>query len=485
MEPFRDFKVILNNLKGLFVVIGILMLAMAILSWYTGDSLSATGFLYGAVIGIGIGLILYIALPGTTNPELKHAMVIAALAYLIISAISAIPFVSVAHMAPIDAYFEAISGWTGSGFSMIASPESVSPMILLWRSATQWIGGLGVIVLMVTILIRPGTSTYMLYQSEAHKDKIHPSIRSTIKTIWGLYLALTIAGLLLLYFAGMPLWDALNTAMAGIGTGGFSIYADSIAAYDSVLIELAVIPIIIAGALPFVVVYKTFRKGIHSLINDAQVRAFFAIILVGAAILTVENYGFYQGIVTSARYSVFQFISAITGAGFQTADISQWSQPALLVMAVAMVIGGCAGSTSSGIKVARVIFLNDQVKLWFAKVLRSRNSVTVLKVNNKRVTEDIISAELTEATFISFLWVVALLLSIYLLSNVAGSGYDLSLVVFSVSSALGNVGLYCGIVNPGLSDLGKIVIIVDMWIGRLEIIPVMLLVRYLFKGFRF
>jgi trk system potassium uptake protein TrkH len=338
---------------------------------------------------------------------------------------------------------------------------------------------------MVTILIRPGTSTYMLYRSEAHKDKIHPSIRSTIKTIWGVYLALTIAGLLLLYLAGMPLWDALNTAMAAIGTGGFSIYGDSIAAYDNILIELTVIPLIIAGALPFVIIYKTFRKGINILISDAQVRALFAIMAVGAIILTVENLSFYQSVATSARYSGFQFISAITGAGFQTADLTHWSQPALLVMAVAMVIGGCAGSTASGIKVARVIFLNDQVKLWFAKVLRSRNSVTVLKVNNKRVTEDVISAELTEATFISFLWVVALLLSIYLLSYMVGSQYDLSLVVFSVSSALGNVGLYCGIINPGLSDLGKIIIIIDMWIGRLEIIPVMLLARYLFKGFRF
>lgn len=484
MEPFRDFKVILNNLKGLFMVIGIIMLAMTILSWYSGDLQSAPGFLLGAAIGIGIGLILYLAMPGSTNPELKHAMVIAALAYLIVPAISMIPFITVTHMAPIDAFFEAISGWTGSGFSMIARPESVSPMILLWRSATQWIGGLGVIVLMVTILIRPGTSTYMLYQSEARKDKIHPSIRSTIKTIWGLYVVLTITGLLLLYFAGMPLWDALNTAMAAIGTGGFSIYADSIAAYHNVLIEAAVIPVIIAGALPFVVIYKTFRKGIHSLVNDTQVRMLFALILAGAAVLTVENYYFYHDVITSARYSIFQFISAITCAGFQTADVSQWSQPALIIMTIAMVIGGCAGSTAGGIKMARAIFLGDQVKLWFAKVLRSRNSVTVLTINNKRVTEDIIGAELTEATFISFLWVVSLLMSIFLLSNVLESQLDLSLVIFTVSSAMGNVGLTCGIISPDLSVLGKIVIIFDMWIGRLEIIPVLLLVRYLFKGFR-
>jgi trk system potassium uptake protein TrkH len=117
MEPFRDFKVILNNLKGLFMVIGIIMLAMTILSWYSGDLLSALGFLFGAAIGIGIGLILYLAMPGSTNPELKHAMVIAALAYLIVPAISMIPFITVTHMAPIDAFFEAISGWTGSGWA--------------------------------------------------------------------------------------------------------------------------------------------------------------------------------------------------------------------------------------------------------------------------------------------------------------------------------------------------------------------------------
>ncbi|OPY28701.1 MAG: potassium transporter [Methanocella sp. PtaU1.Bin125] len=485
MDPLRDVKVIFNNLKGLFLIIGIIMLAMAALSWYAGDIQAFIGFFIGAAIGIGAGMILYLYLPGKKNPELKHAMVIAALAYLFISAISMIPYITAIHLSPVDAFFESISGWTGTGLTMIASPESASPMILLWRSVTQWAGGLGVIVLMVTILIRPGTSTYMLYQSEAHKDKLRPSIRSTLNTIWGLYVLLTAAGLLLLFVAGMPLWDALNASMSAIGTGGFSIYASSISAYDSMLIELALIPVMIAGAMPFIVLYKTFRKGIHSLIGDPQVRAFLMIITAGAGVLAIENYGHYQSVIATVRYSVFQFISALTGAGFQTADLAQWSRPALLIMTVAMVIGGCAGSTSSGLKIARIIFLSDQVKLWFAKVLRSKNAITVLKVNDRRVTEDIISAELTEATFMSFLWVVALLLSIFLISNLVGPEHDFTHVIFDVSSALGNAGMSCGIINPGLSFPGKIVIIIDMWIGRLEIIPVMLLARYLFKGFRF
>jgi len=149
----------------------------------------------------------------------------------------------------------------------------------------------------------------------------------------------------------------------------------------------------------------------------------------------------------------------MTGGGFQTTDISKWSQPALLIITIAMVIGGCAGSTAGGIKVARTIFLNDQVKIWFAKVLCSKNAVMILTINNKRVTDDIISSELTEATFISFLWVVSILLSVFLLSNIVGTTFDLSYVIFDVNSALGNVGITCGIVNPGLSEPGKIIII--------------------------
>ena len=277
----RDLNIILSNLKGLFVTIGAIMLAMAVLSAIWGNPHTSDGFFYGAVIGIVIGLTLNTIYPKSVEPELRHGMVIAAIAYLIVPAISSIPFVVTEHMSILDAFFEAISGWTGSGFSMIAFPQNSDPIILLWRSVTQWIGGLGVILLMVTILIRPGTSTYMLYQSEARKDKILPSIRSTLNVIWGLYLALTTLAILSLLAVGMPAWDALNTALAAISTGGFSVNGDSIASYGSLPIELMLLPIMIAGALPFAVMYRTVRKGAISFVKDTQVRAFFLIILVG------------------------------------------------------------------------------------------------------------------------------------------------------------------------------------------------------------
>lgn len=459
------------------------MLFMAALSALVGKPQVADGFFYGAVAGIGIGLTLHSLFPKSTEPELRHAMVIAAIAYLIVPAISAIPFAVTEHMSVLDAFFEAISGWTGSGFSMMAYPEHADPIILLWRSVTQWIGGLGVILLMVTILIRPGTSTYMLYQSEGHQDRILPSIRSTLNVIWGLYLALTIIAMLLMLIAGLPAWDALNTAMTAISTGGYYIYYDSIAAYHSLPVELMLLPIMIAGALPFAVIYRFVRKDVSSLIKDTQIKVFFLIIAVGALFLSLENYYFYYDILTSLRYSVFQFVSAVTSTGFQSTDLSQWSLSALLLMSIAMIIGGCAGSTAGGIKVARAIFIGNEVKLWLARVAGSKNSIIAVKIGGKRVTPDAIDREMAEASLISFLWIVSILVSVLLLSNIVGPKFDLSHIIFEVCSAQGNVGITCGVINPTLPVLGKVLIMANMWIGRLEIIPVIVLVKYVFKGF--
>lgn len=483
MSSGRDLRIILSNLKGLFLVIGAIMMAMAIVSIAIGHPEASEGFLYGGGIGLAIGILLKSIYPRSLEPELRHAMVIAAIAYLIVPAISSIPFVATEHMGWLDAFFEAISGWTGSGFSMIAQPEASNPLIQLWRSSIQWIGGLGVIVLMVTILMRPGTSTYMLYQSEARKEKILPSISSTLNIIWGLYLVLTILAVLLLFAVGMSAWDALNTSLSAISTGGFSLYSDSIAAYHSTPVELALLPIMIAGALPFSVLYRAARGIAPNIFRDTQVKVFLSIIILGILILAAENYGFYNNIGATLRYSAFQFISAITCAGFQSADVSQWSQSALLIMSIAMVIGGCAGSTAGGIKVARAIFVGNEVRLWIARMLRTKNSIVAIKIGGKRVTEDVVDQEMAEASLISFLWLISITTSVFLLAHIVGQQFDLSHIIFAVCSAQGNVGITCGVINPSLPISGKILVIINMWIGRLEIIPVMVLIRFLIKGF--
>lgn len=473
----------MGSLQSLFLIIGVMMLLMAGICWIAGEPDTAPGFFYGAAFGIGIGTILKLAIPESDGPELRHAMIIAALAYLVVPAISMVPFITAQQMSPLDAFFEAISGWTGTGYSMILHPENSDRMVLFWRSVTQWIGGLGVILLMATILIRPGTSTFMLYQSEARKDKIHPSIRSTLNTIWGLYVALTAAAILLLLLAGMPLWDAVNQSMTTVGTGGFSIYGSSIGEYHSVLIELAMVPLMLVGALPFIIIYQSIKKGPGSLIGDVQARALFLLIAAGGALLTLVNLQTYPDVLSSARYSLFQFISAITSTGFQTVDIAKWSPTALLILSLAMTIGGCAGSTAGGIKVARALFLWSQARMWLRTTLLPPKSIATIKIGDRRVTEENISKELAEATLISFLWTAAIFVSVLVLSHEIGNAYDSSDIIFTVCASLGNAGINCGIIDPGLHYVSKLVIIMDMWIGRLEIIPVILLVRFMFKGF--
>jgi trk system potassium uptake protein TrkH len=387
-------------------------------------------------------------------------------------------------MSFVDSFFEAISGWTGTGYSMIMQPEKSTMTILLWRSLMQWIGGIGVIVLMVSILIRPGTSTYIMYQSEARKDRILPSIRSTLKTIWFLYFALTVFGVIMLLAVGMPLWDSINHCMVAIGTGGFSIYADSIAHYNNFPIELVLMFIMFYGALPFVFLYKTVKKPKSLASIDPEVKAFVVLILIGTAVLAMELYLKHRGLFESLRLAAFQLVSGITCTGLQTSMMADWSPTALLILSIAMIIGGCAGSTAGGIKVARAIFLTSELELWMKRTLLPRNAIVTIKMGNKRLNEDVINKELAEAALISFLWIICILVSVMIMSHVVSPDYDLSKTIFTVCSCQGNVGLWCGIVDPGLHIAGKIMLMINMWIGRLEIIPVTLLIRYLFKGFK-
>jgi trk system potassium uptake protein TrkH len=161
-----------------------------------------------------------------------------------------------------------------------------------------------------------------------------------------------------------------------------------------------------------------------------------------------------------------------------------WTPTALLILSIAMIIGGCAGSTAGGIKVARAIFLGNEIKLWFKKTLLPKNAIITIKIGDRRLTEDVVNKELAEATLISFLWIITILLGVMSLSHVLGPSYDISKIIFEVCSAQGNVGLSCGIVNQSLHYIGKIVLILNMWVGRLEIIPVTLLLRSLLKGFK-
>lgn len=477
-----DIGIILRDLGSILIIVGVVMELSVLVPIAFLESTAILGLLIPASISILIGLSLRFVFKRKKESELRHAMITAALSWFIVAGISSIPFILIEDMSPLSSFFEAMSGWTGTGLTMVDDPSELTYTIQFWRSLTQWLGGVGVIVLMVSILSRPGTGSFTLYRSEARDEKIHPSIISTVRTIWWIYLLFTVFGIGLFLVAGMSPWEAINHGMTGIATGGFTVISGSIGAYSSPLIELSMIPIMILGSIPFLIHYKVLRGDIRAIFKDVQVRTMGVLLLGGIIALSAENYLSYHNLMLSIRPSVFQFISALTCTGFQTVDIHGWSPTALIVLSLAMVLGGAAGSTAGGIKLVRAFLAYNGVNWWFRRVTISSRAITSFKLGNRLLAEEDANKLVNETTLITLLWILFLFVGVIALLHVVPSAYHLEDVVFEVCSAQGNVGLSTGITSDSMSSFGKIILIFNMWIGRLEIIPVLMLFRSIIKG---
>ncbi|MBU7026341.1 MAG: TrkH family potassium uptake protein [Theionarchaea archaeon] len=475
-----DVKIILTELGRILRIFSYVCIAAVAIPLIFKEGLGAVYLLITSGLAYGSSYLLTF-IHVREEPRLRHAMIVAALAWVIIPLYSTVPFMAVEGMPFIDSMFESVSGWSGTGLTMVIREDQLSRTIQFWRSLIQWIGGVGVIVLMISILARPGTGAYTLYKSEGRTEKIHPSIISTVKTIWLIFLIYTIVGVILLRVCGMPLWDSINHSMTGIATGGFSVADNSIGTYNSPLIDYALLPLMTAGAVSFVVHYRMFRVKYKVFFTDPQNRAYFLISAAGILYITWVNLNSYIDIPASLRFSCFQFISALTCTGFQTADVHSWSEASKLVLSIAMVIGGAAGSTVGGIKLIRLILLYKGVVWKFRKVTLPPTTITLFKLGPKSLSPEEANEEVAEAALISFLWIIFLFLGIFILLQTVPAEYTLGDVIFEVASAQGNVGLSTGITGPWMGSVGKVMLMFNMWIGRLEIIPVLMLIRLIVK----
>jgi len=498
LDDPQDLKTILRDLGLLVPVVGVMAILSLAVPVVFHESFAFLPLLITAGTSFGLGAILYFPFRGAGETKLKHGMVIAAFGWLLVALLVSLPFVLTAVLArsassafpsltyfrdPASAFFESISGYTGTGLTMVARADLLPHTIQWWRSFTEWIGGMGVIVLMLTILAgpRPGAATYSLYYAEARGEKIHPSIVSTLRTMWWIFLLYTFISVVMLWGAGMPIWDAVNHAMTGISTGGFSVTANSIASYHSVTIELVLLPIMIFGAISFAVHYELMRGNAAILIKDVQTRWLLLLLAAGSLFLGLEN-SLALGPVRALRDSAFQFVSAMTCTGFQTVDIRSWSDTAKLVLAAGMVFGGAAGSTAGGIKVIRMIILMKGVQWRFRRIISPRGAIVPFRIGPTVVDQAEVGQRLEDASLITFLWLVFLMLGVIVLLHTSPPGFTLSDVIFEVASAQGNVGLSVGITSPTMPILSKLALCFNMWIGRLEIIPVLMLIRAIFRG---
>jgi len=478
-----------------------------------GEFYAVPAFVSATLVFGGLGTALARHFEDADPPDKLEAMVTAAAAWGVTGLLGSIPFLLIAwtiqldpfpalantppmdettavFRRPLDAVFESMSGFTGTGLTMATVEEQLPRSLHWWRSVTEWVGGVGVIVLTVAILARPGSGSLTLYESEARSKKIHPSVVSTVQEIWKIYAGLTVGSIVLFLAVGMPPWDALNHAMTGIATGGFSVHADSIGHYGSPLIEYAVVPVMVAGSIAFPIHYLVFKGHLRNFYRDLQTRWVFIWFSIGSLLMTGLLYknGQYGTLEETFRIALFQFVSATSNAGFGTATIGGgvervWQTAPVLLACLGMLTGAAAGSTVSGLKLIRVITLVKGTVWEIKSVFIPETAIRYFPIGERRLSEEQFEQEYTEATVVFILWLVFLAVGIAFLLQVLSPDHPLEYVIFEVMSAQSNVGLDTGITGPGMPDTSKAMLILNMWVGRLEIIPIAVLLGAVFRRF--
>jgi trk system potassium uptake protein TrkH len=483
---------------AIFVIMGFVSLIALLVPLYFGEY-GSCGIVDGvgpilitSAIFFGAGLPLYYLFRDADPADFKSAMITAALGWLFISLIGCIPFWLIPYntetlstMLPLSAFFESMSGWTGTGLTMVEHEALLPYTLQFWRSLIQWVGGVGVIVLTLSILARPGTGSFVLYKGEAREQKTHPSIVSTVRTIWWIFILYTIIGIIVLWIigwfdpSGMGAWESINHAMTGLATGGFSVTSDSLTGFGTPT-RIVMIILMIFGAIAFAAHYDLLKGRIKKFFADAQLKAMIALLILGVVAITLINLSEYSNGLESLKESGFQFVSALTCTGFATAtDLSAWAESTKLILAFAMIIGGAAGSTAGGIKLFRAILLYKGVGWRIKRAISTPRRVFVHKLGEKPLSKEMAMDLINEAAIISFIWVILLTVGIVVITYIFPE-QTLGNAIFEVCSAQGNVGLTTGITSINMHPVAKTTLIFNMWIGRLEIIPVIVLIKSLF-----
>jgi len=425
-------------------------------------------FLYSLLITLTIGLLLEFGFRTTKEIERADGFTIVALTWLLIPLLGTLPYVFLG-LGFLDAFFEAMSGFTTTGATILNVVEELPKSALLWRSLTQWLGGMGVILLFISILPRLGVGGSQLFDREFPgplPERVRPRFRTTARLLWTIYVGFTGAEIALLYFlARLPLFDSICISFTTMPTGGFTPTTTSIGAYNNPLAEYIIIVFMFLAGMSFILHYQVLR-GNWKAIKNEEFRLYF-IILAVAIFLIILTQGF-----NSYRDGMFQAISIMTTTGFATADFGSWHSSARIVLLTLMFIGACSGSTGGAIKVVRLLTLIKHGRVMMRKAIFPK-AVIPVKLNQKSIPEGIIR------DIISFLFLyilVAILASVVL----CFLGLNLETSVSAVAATLGNVGPGLGGVGPSsnyalLPGVAKFILIICMWLGRLELFTVIMI----------
>lgn len=429
-------------------------------------------FLLSSLISLIMGAIL--AGLWVSEKEMGHreGFLVVSLCWLSSAAIGALPyFLSGAIPGYLDAFFESMSGFTTTGSTILEKVETLSPSLLYWRALTHWLGGMGIIVLSIAILPILGIGGMQLFQAEMPgptKDRLAPRIQDTARILWGVYLSFTLAEIALLMLAGMNFFDAICTSFATLATGGFATRTESIAYYNSPLIEAIVIIFMILAGINFSLHYRILRGNLMAWKRSEELRFYLIIGFSATFAITFINFfnKTYDSILESLRYAFFQAWAIVTTTGFGTADFDTWAPVCKIILLALMFLGGMAGSTGGGIKQMRILLFWKYAKVQIKKLIHPK-AVDAIKLDKNRVPSDVM---LSILGFFA-LYIVAFLTATLI---VTAQGLDIVTGATAVIATLNNIGPGLGGVGPvknfaAIPDFSKFVLIICMMAGRLEL----------------
>ena len=469
-----DLKTIARNSGYLMIGIGIMCLIPLIFDLIYFE-FSFFNFIIPSLISILMGLFCLKYFEDRADKKLrfKHAMIISSVAWLWACFIGGLVFLLGTEIAPIDAFFESMSALTGTGITLYTDLEHLPHAILFFRAFQQWIGGLGVVVMVIGVLTKPGSVSSKLYQSEARDERLKPSIKATLQKTVEIYLIYTVLGIVLYCLAGMPVFDSLCHSLSIISTGGMSIKNANIGYYHNNLIYFITIVLMILGATSFMVHYKVIKTRGKSLIEDLQ----FKIIITVIAVVTLMIYLISNIVPIEILFTVTSAITT-TGATVAPAQVmAGWPSFVIICLMCLMLTGGSNGSTVGAIKLVRMITFFKGTYRHIREILSPEGRVVPVQLHGHTIPEKAIAQAGNFITlymmFIMFTWALFCLF-----------GYDPFNSLFAAMSLQGNNGIDLGIISPSLPWILKIISILNMWVGRLEIYPVLITFRAAFEIFK-
>lgn len=473
------------NLKNIFHILGIFVLligAAMLPSFVISATLhesawSAIGL--SILITMGTGILMYVFIPRTGERiSLTHreGFVIVTLAWLLASAFGALPFLF-SGVVPTycDAFFETISGFTTTGASVMSNLDKTAKGILFWRSFTQWLGGMGIIILSIAILPLLGVGGMQLFKAEIPspvKDRLTPRIAETAKNLWLVYIAISAVEFVLLYLGGMSAFDAVCHTFATMATGGFGTYDASVTHFNSLFIEIVIIAFMFLAGTNFALHYRLFKGQAGPFFRDPEFRFYVSVVVVATVLITVDLRSHFSTLGDALRHASFQVVSILTTTGFITVNFDLWPIPSKVILLFLMFIGGCAGSTGGAIKCLRFLLVIKQTFIELYRLIHPHAVVSV-KIAKAAVPPEIMSS--IRSFF--FLYIALAMMATLIVTFL---GVDMLTAVSGVAATIGNVGPGMGVVNAhsnyaDLPQAAKWVLSLCMLLGRLEIYTVLVL----------